>query len=122
MQWKTFFISSLTLIVLDALFIILNMKTFSNILFKIQKEAMKPKFPSIFLCYILLICGLWFFIIRTKRPIWEAFLLGIFVYGVCETNNYAILNNWQPHIVAIDTLWGGILFASTTYITYTLAK
>lgn len=121
-DWKTFFISSIVLIILDAAFITINSALFSKMITNIQKEIMKPKFVSIGLCYLLLITGLWFFIIRTNRPIWEAFLLGIFVYGVCETNNYAIFNKWEPYIVAMDTLWGGILFASTTYITYALVK
>jgi uncharacterized membrane protein len=46
----------------------------------------------------------------------EAFLLGIVIYGVYETTNYALFKNWSILTVFMDTLWGGILFASTCYI------
>ncbi len=38
------------------------------------------------------------------------------IYGVYETTNYALLKNWSILTVFIDTLWGGLLFAFTTYI------
>lgn len=121
-MWKTFLISSVVLIVIDAIFIMFNASLFSKMLSSIQKEPVQPKYIGILLCYILLITGFWYFIIREKRPIWEAFLLGIFVYGVCETNNYAIFNKWSPIIMVIDSLWGGVLFASTAYITRLIDK
>lgn len=40
----------------------------------------------------------------------------IIIYGVYETTNYALFKNWSILTVIIDTLWGGLLFASTTYI------
>ena len=36
--------------------------------------------------------------------------------GVYETTNYALFSNWSIVSVIIDTLWGGLLFASTTFI------
>jgi uncharacterized membrane protein len=46
----------------------------------------------------------------------DAFLLGIVIYGVYETTNYALFKDWSILTVIIDTLWGGTLFAITTYI------
>jgi uncharacterized membrane protein len=56
------------------------------------------------------------FIFNSNRGVKDAFLLGICVYGVYETTNYAILDKWSKTSVIIDTLWGGILFSGTTYI------
>jgi len=42
--------------------------------------------------------------------------LGIVIYGVYETTNYALLKDLSILTVIIDTLWGGLLFASTTYL------
>ena len=39
---------------------------------------------------------------------------------VYETTNKAILKDWSWKTVMIDGIWGGILFALTTYLTYTL--
>jgi uncharacterized membrane protein len=47
----------------------------------------------------------------------DAFLLGLVIYGVYETTNWALFSKWSPMSVIIDTLWGGILFAATTYVT-----
>jgi len=71
---------------------------------------------SAFLCYIFLVIGLNYFILEKKKSIWDAFLLGLVIYGVYETTNYAIFDKWQTMMVVIDTLWGGILFALTTGI------
>ena len=46
----------------------------------------------------------------------EIFFLGIFVYGVYEFTNHAILKNWKWKTVFMCTLWGGILFSSSVYI------
>ena len=70
------------------------------------------------ICYLLIIYGLNYFIIDTKKSIKDAFILGIFVYGVYETTSYAILDKWNMKAVTLDTLWGGILFALTTKIVY----
>ena len=55
-------------------------------------------------------------IIKPNKSIIEAFLLGLVIYGVFETTNYAMFKKWSIITVIMDTLWGGLLFASTTYI------
>jgi uncharacterized membrane protein len=60
--------------------------------------------------------GLNYFILREKRPILDAFLLGVMVYGVFETTSFVMFDNWTVPIILMDTLWGGVLFASTTYL------
>jgi uncharacterized membrane protein len=71
-------------------------------------------------CYIFLIFGLNYFIIRPRKPLWDAFLFGLVVYGVYETTTYALFEKWSPKAIVLDTTWGGILFMLTTYGTYTL--
>lgn len=68
------------------------------------------------ICYIFLIYGLNYFIIKPKRSVSDAFLLGLIIYGTYETTNWAIFSKWSPLTVIMDTLWGGILFALTTTI------
>ena len=74
-----------------------------------------------FNCFIsllfFLILGLNYFIIKPRRSVQDAFLLGLVIYGVYETTNWALFSNWSVISVIIDTLWGGILFAITTYVT-----
>jgi uncharacterized membrane protein len=40
----------------------------------------------------------------------------VLINGVYETTNYAFFKNWSPLLVLLDTLWGGILLATTTII------
>lgn len=82
----------------------------------VQGSPVKINFLGVVLCYIFLIAGLQFFIIQKNRPVSEAFLLGLVIYGVYETTNYALFKNWSIFTVFIDTLWGGIVFALTTYL------
>jgi uncharacterized membrane protein len=82
----------------------------------VQGSAPKMNYLGAALCYIFLIVGINYFIIKPKKSVSDAFLLGIVIYGVYETTNYALLKNWSILTVIIDTLWGGILFAITTYI------
>jgi uncharacterized membrane protein len=83
---------------------------------KVQGSPLKMNFLGAALCYIFLIFGINYFIIKPHKSVSDAFLLGIIIYGVYETTNYALLKNWSILTVIIDTLWGGILFAITTYI------
>jgi uncharacterized membrane protein len=82
----------------------------------VQGSPIKMNLLGAALCYILLIIGINYFIIKPRKSISDAFLLGIIIYGVYETTTYALLKDWSILTVIIDTLWGGILFAATTYI------
>lgn len=70
------------------------------------------------LCYISLVALIWQFIIREKKSPWKAALLGFLVYAVYETTNKATLKDWSWQFLVIDSIWGGILFGTTTYIYY----
>jgi uncharacterized membrane protein len=90
----------------------------NNQLMSIQGSPLKLNTPGALLSYATLIVGLYYFIIRHKKPVVEAMLLGWFVYLVYETTNKAIINNWKWQTVIIDGLWGGILFGLTTWVFY----
>jgi uncharacterized membrane protein len=82
----------------------------------VQGSQTKINYLGAALCYIFLIVGINYFIIKPKKSVSDAFLLGIVIYGVYETTSYALLKDWSIFTVIIDTLWGGLLFASTAYI------
>ena len=42
--------------------------------------------------------------------------LHLCIYAVYELTNYTLLEKWTLKTVIIDTLWGGVLFALTTFI------
>ena len=108
--------SSIILLILDSIYLGFNRKTWESQVVKIQRVVMKVKFLPAFLCYILLIFALNYFILRTKRSILDAFLLGFIIYGVFDLTNLAIFKKYDNMVALMDMLWGGTLFALTAYI------
>lgn len=106
------------LLVLDATFISSNMKMFKRQIQNVQHSGLSLNIYGAIPCYILMIFGLYYFIIREHRSIMDAVLLGFLVFGVYDTTNYSTFKNWSLITVIIDTLWGGFLFGFTTYIVY----
>ena len=109
-------ISAILFVVLDSIYLNLIKDYFLKQINLVQKSPIKIDFLAILLCYIFLIFGINYFIIQPNRSIQDAFILGIIIYGVYETTNKALLTKWSWFTVIMDTLWGGILFALTTYL------
>jgi uncharacterized membrane protein len=109
-------ISAILLISIDFVYLNLIKDFFSNQVQRVQGSAMQINYLGAAICYILLIVGINYFIIKPHKSVNDAFLLGLVIYGVFETTNYALFKNWSIITVIIDTLWGGILFALTTFI------
>ena len=42
-------------------------------------------------------------------------ILGIFTYGIYEFTNKALFDKWMWKTVALDGLWGGVLFSLIHY-------
>ena len=110
-------ISAILFIAIDMIYLNLMKNYFSKQIQSVQGSPIKMRVLGAAICYIFLIIGLNYFIIKPNRSVSDAFLLGIVIYGVYETTNYALLSKWSMLTVILDTLWGGILFAITTYLT-----
>lgn len=109
-------VSAIIFITTDFVYLNVIKDYFLNQIKLVQGSEPKVNFLGVALCYIFLIAGINYFIIKPRKSVNDAFLLGIVIYGVYETTNYALLKNWSIFTVIIDTLWGGLLFAFTTYI------
>jgi uncharacterized membrane protein len=109
-------VSAIIFITTDFVYLNVIKDYFLNQIKLVQGSEPKVNFLGVALCYIFLIAVINYFIIKPRKSVNDAFLLGIVIYGVYETTNYALLKNWSIFTVFIDTLWGGLLFAFTTYI------
>jgi uncharacterized membrane protein len=109
-------ISAIVFVTIDSVYLTVMKNFFQRQIQNVQGSDLKMNLLGAALCYVFLIVGINYFIIKPKKSINEAFLLGLVIYGVYETTNYALFKNWSLATVFIDTLWGGVLFASTTYI------
>ena len=118
----TLLISAIVFITIDTFYLNSMKGYFEKQVQSVQGSEMKINFLGAALCYLFLIIGINYFIIKPKKSVQEAFLLGLVIYGVYETTTYSVLNNWKFTTVLTDTLWGGILFYLTTIISYKISN
>jgi len=117
-----FLVAAVLFIVIDSIYLNFIKGYFMDQIQKVQGSPLKPNFAAILLCYTFLVVGLNYFIIKPKKSPKDAFLFGIVIYGVYETTNLALFKNWSWLTVFMDTLWGGILFGTVTWIVNTMRK
>ena len=109
-------VSAIVFISIDFVYLSLFKSYFNNQIQSIQGSQIQINLLGAAICYIFLVVGINYFIIKPKKSVSDAFLLGLVIYGVYETTNYSLFKKWSILTVIIDTLWGGVLFALTTYI------
>ena len=112
------FVAGIIMLLLDFIYLSSLSKTYSDQVATIQRTVMNVKMEGAALCYLFLIFGLYYFILKDNKSPFDAFLLGLVIYGVYEATTYAIFKKWPFNLVIIDTLWGGVLFALTTILSY----
>ena len=110
--------AAIIFIVIDFIFIQYNLPRFSKMIKEIQGTPLSPRMPWLLVIYCVVIFQLYYFILRKKRSIFDAFLLGITTYGIFDITNYIIFKKYNLQVLMIDIMWGGILYALTTYLTY----
>lgn len=98
----------------------------------VQGSRMTLDYVAAGLCYVFLVSGLYWFVVKDanlsqiknwnspvlKELMWKAALLGWVIYGVYELTSKAILKKWMWSTVALDTVWGGVLFALSVFATW----
>jgi len=108
---------SFFLIILDAIWIyFIMLKKFNHQIEIIQNAPLQLNIYAAIIAYIFIISLLYIFIIKEKKSIKDAFLLGLCTYGIYEFTNKSIIKNWTFETAILDTLWGGVLFALSTYL------
>jgi uncharacterized membrane protein len=117
---KRVVLSAVILLTLDFIYLSFNKNAFEMQIVDIQRTVLQLKFLPAILCYIFLVFGLNYFILRGHRSVFDAFLFGLVIYGVYETTNMSLFKKWQWKMVAMDTLWGGVLMGLTTAIIYAI--
>ena len=104
---------SIILLSLDYVYLTSTINFYKKLVKDIQGRELKFRRMGAILCYILLIFSIYYFIILKNGSELDAFFLGISIYGVFDTTNYAIFDRWNYKAVILDTLWGGILYYTT---------
>jgi uncharacterized membrane protein len=105
-------------LLLDAVYLYFARNMFGEMIVRIQRVAMQVRWWSGAVVYAFMTILLYWFIIKDRRPIWEATLLGLATYGIYDFTNHALLKNYDLSIAIMDTLWGATLFTLTTLVFY----
>ena len=113
---KNVLLSLLILVSIDSIYLYFIKPLFEKHISIIQNSPLKINMHGAIICYIFLVLGLNYFIISPNKGVMDAFILGLVIYAVFESTNLALFKKWPYYFVLVDTLWGGILFASTTYL------
>ena len=109
-------ISGIILLALDLTYISLASSFFAKQITLVQTLPVKINYIAAIISYIVIIFAINYFILNNDASVLDAFLLGFSIYAIYELTNYSLLRNWQFKTVVVDTLWGGILFATVTAI------
>jgi uncharacterized membrane protein len=121
MNIKKIVISSVVLLMIDLIYLKnIGAPIFGKVVNDIQGSELKLNFLGAFISYLFLIIAINYFILIPKKSILDAFILGLCIYAVFDGTNLAIFKDYSVKAAIIDSLWGGILFAITTYITLRL--
>ncbi len=106
---------------LDSIWLMLIMKThYDELITKIQGSPMEPNFIAAILCYIVLIGGLYYFVIHQSKEfnVWNIISLsvpyGIVTYGTFDFTTATILKNWDLGTAFLDVAWGAVLCTLTS--------
>jgi len=118
-EFKHRFFSSMTLLILDFIWISTYMGGKYNILVnKIQNSKMEVKTIYAVFAYSLMLLGLNIFVlpkidtenVKVSDCLIYGFLFGVILYGVYDFTCAAVLKDWDIKLAFIDILWGGLVY------------
>jgi uncharacterized membrane protein len=125
---KLYFIALPVFFVIDMVWLVLVAKNFY------QKQIgflMKPEvnWLAAIIFYLLFIAGLVTFVISpaVEKQSWVHALIfgslfGLITYATYDLTNLATLKDWPLVVTIVDLIWGTVLAASISVITYFLAN
>jgi len=117
------FISCISFIILDLIWIKIMQVPFSKMISSIMLPKLHINFLTLIYTYALLLIGFIYFIAlpylvhkKTFKYLIASFLLGVIIFGNFEITNSALFPNWKTSILILDTIWGGVLYFASTII------
>lgn len=125
---KTYLIALVVFFVIDLVWLgVIAAKMYRKFLGFIMSDQVN--WPAAILFYLVFIGGLVFFVIQPaieKQSLTYAIgagaFLGFLCYATYDLTNLATLKNWPLTITVIDLIWGSVLSASVSAITYWIVQ
>ena len=108
-----FVLVAIIVIFLDSIFLFFMKNRFRKQLQKITGKPLYINIIGVIACYIILVFGLYYFVIYKNLSLFDSALMGFIIYGVYETTSMATFADWNILNAIIDTIWGATLFVLT---------
>ena len=103
----------LAMLLLDAVYLrTVGITLFKPLIETIQSSELRVRLPYAAVVYAFMLLAFYLFIIRKKASVVEAFVLGVCIYGVFDFTNMALFDKYPLRVAIVDTVWGGVLFAT----------
>ncbi len=125
---KQFFIALPVFFAIDMLWLVFIAKKFyqDQIGFLMKPDI---NWPAAIIFYLLFIAGLVLFVISSavEKHSWTHALLfgglfGLITYATYDLTNLATLKDWPFTVTMVDLIWGTVLAASVSVITYFIVE
>ena len=116
----TYFVVFLCVVLIDSVYLyFVGGPWFQKQVVDVQRVGLEINYSAGVLCYLVIAALLTYFgfVDRTKLPgsEEEAFFMGLGIYAVFELTCKSIFVNWSWKTVALDSIWGGLLFALSLF-------
>ena len=119
---KTLFFISTIVLALDGIYLSSWSNYFSKVFKEIQGSKLELRIPSAAACYVFIVFSIYYFGFVLNIGLLNMFILGFIIYGIYELTNHATIKKWPLFMVFVDTLWGGLLYASSFSVSHYLLQ
>ena len=117
-----FILTAIILVAIEAVYLRVMLPYFDSQVKKIQGKEITPRPYSVVIVYIIIITGLYYFIIGPNKSYKDGAFFGLVIYGIFNFTNHALLDNYSLSLVMIDLIWGMIICGITTLIVNYITK
>lgn len=100
----------LLLALVDLPWLLLIGETAQKLVLRIQGSDLTLRYAPALIVYVALA----YLVLQVETPM-EAFKMGVATYAVYDFTNLAMFKNYTLSFALMDSLWGGILFATVRY-------
>jgi len=111
-----FILTAIILVAIEAVYLRLMLPYFNSQIKKIQGKKITPRLYSVVIVYIIIITGLYYFIIGPNKSYKDGAFFGLVIYGIFNFTNHALLDNYSLSLVIIDLIWGMTICGTTTLL------
>ncbi len=125
---KIYLITLVVFFAIDMIWLGLVAKTFYQSQIGYLMKA-TPNWSAAILFYLLFIAGLVVFVINpslAKQSWTQAIMLGalfgLISYATYDLTNLATIKNWPVLVTVVDLVWGTVLSASVSYVSYIVIR